>query len=299
MKPVIFFHASCADGQAAAYAAWTVFKDEAEYVAMKYDNVKTINDVDLLGNITERYVYILDFSFPLDVMNHIINVAEHTTWLDHHLTAFRMWCPNVIVGPTTAYNQSGPKFHIELDNARSGGLIACDYFHLPRTMLFKHIDDYDRWQFKLPGTKEFSKALWATAPWSFQQWDELNRGTADGGAAYHAMLATGAALLTEHNNQVARATDKSRVCMVAGAQGLAVNAPPNLTSDSGHLLAKQSGTYGMVYFIDHNLRAKCSLRSTGDYDVSVLAQRYGGGGHKNAAGFECSFDALEQILNSN
>jgi nanoRNase/pAp phosphatase (c-di-AMP/oligoRNAs hydrolase) len=28
-----------------------------------------------------------------------------------------------------------------------------------------------------------------------------------------------------------------------------------------------------------------SLRSIGDFDVSELAKRYGGGGHKNSAGF--------------
>ncbi|NIV11578.1 MAG: bifunctional oligoribonuclease/PAP phosphatase NrnA, partial [Aliifodinibius sp.] len=28
-----------------------------------------------------------------------------------------------------------------------------------------------------------------------------------------------------------------------------------------------------------------SLRSRGDFDVSALAERFGGGGHKNAAGF--------------
>ena len=29
-----------------------------------------------------------------------------------------------------------------------------------------------------------------------------------------------------------------------------------------------------------------SLRSKGDFDVSELAKRHGGGGHKNAAGFQ-------------
>jgi len=27
------------------------------------------------------------------------------------------------------------------------------------------------------------------------------------------------------------------------------------------------------------------LRSKGDFDVAAIAQRYGGGGHRNAAGF--------------
>ena len=35
---------------------------------------------------------------------------------------------------------------------------------------------------------------------------------------------------------------------------------------------------------DGSRRSKISLRSTGDDDVRVVAARFGGGGHKNAAG---------------
>ena len=31
-----------------------------------------------------------------------------------------------------------------------------------------------------------------------------------------------------------------------------------------------------------------SLRSIGDFDVSAIAKQHGGGGHKNAAGFQTS-----------
>ena len=41
--------------------------------------------------------------------------------------------------------------------------------------------------------------------------------------------------------------------------------------------------------------ANISLRSVGDYDVSAIAKTFGGGGHRNAAGFEVSFDRLKFI----
>lgn len=297
----IYYHAACADGHGAAYAAWTALGDEAEYVPVKYGQINSLDDVDLLGALTDRYVYVLDFSFPREVMEYIFKTAKYTVWLDHHLTAFKMWCPTLSVGLSTKHSELSEQYTIELDNAASGALIAWRYFNgqAPVPLLIKHIDDYDRWVFALPHTKEFSKALWAQAPWSLKQWNELCMTTSDGGAAYHALVATGAALLTEHNNQVKRATAKSRECRIYDAGGLAVNAPPNLTSDSGHALALQSGTYGLIYHIDHELKVKCSLRSTGDYDVSALAKVYGGGGHKNAAGFECSLEVLKSILISN
>lgn len=295
MKPVIFYHASCADGFGAAFAAWTRFTHYAEYVPIQYGTVKSLDDIDLLGEIKDRDIYILDFSFPRDVMVHLMAEAEHVTWLDHHKTAFEMWAPNIVITPSTLYSHEDARIFITLDNARSGAMIAWNFFNSePAPRLIQHIQDYDLWLFQMEGTKAFSKALWSVAPWTFEQWAAMS---AMNEHQYNAMYATGEALLREHNNQVQRATHNSRTIKLNGQAGLCVNAPPNLTSDSGHALAKQIGTFGMVYHIDHELRVKCSLRSTGDYDVSALAKLYGGGGHKNAAGFELSVQELIEILN--
>lgn len=295
MKPVIFYHASCADGYGAAFAAWKHFGDDAEYVAMQYGTVNTINDVDLLGEIKGRRVFILDFSFPREVMEHIFYNAEHTTWLDHHLTAFKMWAPLVTVEADTTFINTTADSHIVLDNARSGALIAWGHFHnTPVPLMIRHIDDYDRWQFKLDETKAFNKYLWSIAPWSFEKWDILCSGDA---STYGSAYDTGNALLAEHKRQVVSATKNAREVKLNGQTGLCVNAPPNLTSDSGHDLAARCGSFGLIYHIDHELRVKCSLRSTRDYDVSALAKLYGGGGHKNAAGFELNMQQLIEVLN--
>ena len=42
----------------------------------------------------------------------------------------------------------------------------------------------------------------------------------------------------------------------------------------------------MSYFKTNSGKYKYSLRSKGDFDVSIIAKAFGGGGHKNAAGFE-------------
>ena len=74
--------------------------------------------------------------------------------------------------------------------------------------------------------------------------------------------------------------------------GLAANCPPHLQSDVGHELANQSGTFGLLWSIDKDGQCKCSLRSNGDYDVSAIAKTFGGGGHRNAAGFTTSIQTL-------
>lgn len=305
MKPVIFYHGNCTDGFGAAFSAWKVFGNEAEYVPMHYNNVKSLTDFDLLGQIEGRDVFILDFSFPRPVMERIIGTANHTTWLDHHKTAFEEWTPDVPFSADSKYTATSKSFKIILDNSRSGARIAWDHFVGNELVpaLIMHIDDYDRWQFKNPGTKAFGRALRAKQPWTFEQWDTdflwIEHNT-----RYIDFSELGQTLLDDHDNRVQSAAKKSREATFHFANyletqiftGLAVNAGPDLASDLGHVLANKSGTFGMVYTINESMKVNVSLRSNGDYDVSAIAKRLGGGGHKNAAGCEISMEMLMSVM---
>jgi hypothetical protein len=49
--------------------------------------------------------------------------------------------------------------------------------------------------------------------------------------------------------------------------------------------ALRAAPFAMGWYQRGDGRYAYSLRSRGDFDVSELAKKYGGGGHKNAAGF--------------
>lgn len=325
MKPLVIYHASCADGFGAAFAAWLKLGDDAEYVPMQYgketDQFFTLEDgtFDSDLNILNREIFILDFSFPRWVMDGLFSNAKRVVWLDHHKTAFEMWCGEVY-GNDNREHWFDPHYgwnnqhHIHLNNYKSGAMLAWEYFH-PGTevpMLIKHIDDRDRWVFALEGTKELHAALW-TAPWNFLQWKELM--WSDLSPMYNA----GKAILRAHNQNVQSVVKgAARNCSIVpavigsvesykspwvwwndpehgdtcGANGLAANCPPHLQSDVGHELANQSGTFGLLWSIDKDGQCKCSLRSNGGYDVSAIAKAFGGGGHRNAAGFTTSIQTL-------
>jgi len=312
MKPLVLFHNSCADGFGAAFAAWLKLgesdsiEEGAEYVPMQYGTVPDIESWHMQYAISQREVYILDFSFPRQTMDYLFSVARRVTWLDHHKTAFEMWCGKAPELFFTMHKEQDDCKHIVLDDCKSGAMLAWEYFH-PGTevpMLIKHIDDRDRWQFKMEGTKELNAALWS-APWNFQQWKELNE------SDLVPMYKAGKAILRAHDQNVQSVVKGSaRECWIKapepidlpgsfldevtqGWQGLAANCPPHLTSDVGHELANQSGTFGLCWTLSQtDLVAKCSLRSNGDYDVSAIAKAFGGGGHRNAAGFEVPIQTL-------
>ena len=308
IKPLVIFHSSCADGFGAAFAAWLKLGDDAEYVPMQYGTVPDIESWHMQYAISQREVYILDFSFPRQTMDYLFSVARRVTWLDHHKTAFEMWCED---GERSLCEQSNGRDEVILDNNKSGAYLAWEHFH-PGTevpMFIKHIDDYDRWQFKIEGTKAFQKALWSITPWSFKQWQHewdstWGYGSGDGLEGLPCFIRDGNAILRAHDQNVQSVVKGSaRECLIAydnpdyydgpGLIGLAANCPPHLTSDVGHELANQSGTFGLCWTLSQtDLVAKCSLRSNAPYDVSAIAKSFGGGGHAQAAGFEVPITTL-------
>ena len=292
MKPLVIYHANCADGFGAAFTAWLKLGDKAEYVPMQY------GDTDTRLEYTGRELYILDFSFPREVMDHMFANAKRVVWLDHHKTAFEMWCED---GERNRCEQSNGRDEVLLDNNKSGAMLAWRHFHPGKEvpMLVKHIDDYDRWQFKLEDTKAFNKALWSFTPWTFEHWKGISKAllTVKGQDMFRA---EGLAVLRAHEQNVQAVVKGAVRTMrfpylgsdVNQKWGLAANCPPHLASDVGHSLATQSGTFGLLWYINKEGKCLCSLRSNGDYDVSVIAKAFGGGGHKNAAGFEVDVQAL-------
>jgi uncharacterized protein len=319
MKPLIIYHAHCMDGFGAAFAAWLHFGDGAEYLPMSYGDVNSDDEkIEFIRCIAHREIYILDFSFSRELTEMVINLAQKVIWLDHHRSAFEMWCPGEYNYYAT--NSESEKYYIKLDNNKSGVLLAWEYFnpYVDVPMLFKIIDDRDRWQFKLQDTKAICAAIFAQREWTFHQWlmDFLPIGVDNctemiGGATQYARLyLMGTAILKAEQSIIDGTLSGEAVyCAPTGITGpidvvaelpmpmigLAINTNV-LISDVGNELAKQSGTFGLVWHMKDHEIAKCSLRSIGDYDVSGLAKCFGGGGHKNAAGFEISVHKLLRWL---
>ena len=67
--------------------------------------------------------------------------------------------------------------------------------------------------------------------------------------------------------------------------GLAINANALFTSELGERLAEKCGSFALLWYVHSDGEVKCSLRSRGKVDVAAMAEKFGGGGHKNAAGF--------------
>ena len=140
----ILFHSldgvkHCFDGFAAAYCAWKVLGESAEYIPVIHDfPPPRINPGDM--------VYLLDFSYPRSLIEQIREVAEKVVILDHHKTA--------------ALQLLGIEGAI-FDMNKSGAVLAWEYWHpsQPAPALIKYISDRDQWIQQLPYTEEVNAAL--------------------------------------------------------------------------------------------------------------------------------------------
>ena len=148
--------------------------------------------------------------------------------------------------------------------------------------LIEHIQDRDLWRFALPGTREIQANVFSY-PYDFDVWDKLME------ADVETLRDDGAAIERKHHKDIAELVGVMKRRMVIGGFNVPVaNLPYTLANDAGHLMA-QGEPFAACYW-DIPTGRVFSLRSTAaGQDVSAIAKTYGGGGHRNAAGFQVSY----------
>ena len=284
-ETLVLYHGDCpsGDGFAAALAAWLALKDAASYVAVDYASTAPLPAVE------NKDVYVLDFHFEPDVLQTVCAHARSLTLLDHHKAA-----KDRLVGRTFQCACHAPA-RLLVDTSQSGCVLAWRHFHptLPLPALFKHIQDRDLWRWELPDSRAFLARL-DLEPKTFEAWSALLQ---QNQVQAHAFLQDGALLGRQRALDCERMAKNACAVNVNGVQGLMVNATHDWADDVGNLLAKQCNTFGLVWFITHDRRVKCSLRTLGQQvDANQMARPFGGSGHKGAAGFYLPASRLGALL---
>lgn len=262
-KTLVLYHGHCADGFGAAWAAWTALGDQAAYQPVQYGAPLP----DVAGYDT---LYCVDFSYPRAQILQWQVDHERVIVLDHHRTA-----------EAELAGLAGCTFDMD----KSGAMLAWEHFRGPQPApyLIRFVQDRDLWRWAMPHSREVSAALWSY-PMEFDVWSALALRL---DCAAGDVVSEGEAILRYMGQQVALICDQARHVEVDGHAVPMVNAT-NLWSEIGEELLRRypDAPYAATYYeTKHGLR-KWSLRSRGDFDVSAVAQRHGGGGHKAAAGYE-------------
>lgn len=256
-KRLVLYHAQCLDGFAAAWVAFQRFGPTAEYRAVQYGDA-TRPAVD------GRDVVVLDFAYPRAELLAMRERAASLLVLDHHATA-----KDDLVGLDFAV----------FDLERSGCTLAWDHFFPDRgrPWLLTYVEDKDLWRWKLPDSEAITAALQSYSR-SFKSWEKvLRRGV-------EAVAAEGRPILRYKNRLIETAASRFKMIELDGHRVPMVTSCV-LQSEIGGRLSKDHPFVAIVF--EWGDRRIWSLRSheKGGVNVAEIAQRHGGGGHPNAAGF--------------
>jgi oligoribonuclease NrnB/cAMP/cGMP phosphodiesterase (DHH superfamily) len=280
MKPICIYHAHCDDGFAAAWAVRHATGDLFEFYPGVYQQEPP--------DVTDRHVLFVDFSYKRPVLLEMAAKARSVVILDHHKTAaedladFREPAPfsSWKDGALTLLEGDAQPIAALFDMSRSGAGLAWDFFHAgqERPAFIDYIEDRDLWRKQKPGSDEFTIAL-RSYPQDFHVWDWLVQ------AGPAPLISDGRAIQRYYRLRVEELKRSAYQATIAGAPFWVSNAPYFAASEVAGELAEREHGFGACYFEVSQGRWQYSLRARGDFDVSEIARKFGGGGHKAAAGF--------------
>jgi hypothetical protein len=250
---------------------WRAWGGDGRFVPRGHDD-----SVDARRHAGELVVFV-DIAAANEDLRALAEADAKVIVLDHHASARDRFLSE----PGLAEELGAAGHHIHFDLEHSGAILGWNHFHPsePAPELLRYVEDQDLWSWKLPSSEEVNAAI-GSYPRDFDSWEQL-------AARPVAELAEeGAHILRANRIEVERSLQGAHPLRLGNERAEAVNSR-HLRAPIGHELAKRAGfgpAWGVVYRMQAS-RVDASIYSIGDLDVACVAQRYGGGGHRNAAGF--------------
>jgi len=286
MNTYVLFHESCNDGTGAKYACWRQFKDQAKYISVQYDRPFP-DDVVLDIN---THIYIVDFSYPRNILENIRQQVGSLTVIDHHESAMEDL-------------KDFPGVYFDMEH--SGAVLTWKYFNpgVEVPYVLQLVEDRDIWRYDLPESKALAEVLSSDAIYNkMETWDLLAHSQKYLEEALH----KGTILLQSKINKVNVFTKSSRpkytISNILGHPFIIYNTTEHISdlAEAFYTDPKIGVDCTASYFIDAGGDMIISFRSAKDSKVNLskLAKELGGGGHFHAAGCRIKFPESLKMLES-
>ena len=271
----VLYHKDCMDGQASAYVAYKKFGlEDTKYIPCTHGIPKE----DIIEPGDE--VYILDMYFPRELLLDWYDMAESITLLDHHETSDKL---------------IGDLHFAHIDKNECGATLSWNYFFPNEEMPFflMYVRDRDLWLWELEYSKAINSYIYLYSPSDydagtkkyFNSWKEIERMTDEATAR---VVDVGMEIEKFKDKLIDQAIDNAEFIDIGGYDVPVVYSGLLQSEIANDILRRdEEGDFPFAAVaVPHEDRMRYSLRSTDDrVDVSKIAEQYGGGGHRNAAGF--------------
>jgi len=271
-KIIVMYHGDCSDGFGAAWSAWKKLGDSAQYFPVEpgFPPPEGLKEKDA--------IYMLDFTYPEEYLKPILRANKRVVGVDHHKTNA------AVIGLASD--------HL-FDLNHSGAVLSWAYFHPKKSIprLLEYIEDVDLWRFKLKDTDSiFTYA--SIKKRDFEVWSSMAEDFEDPKTLL-GYKDKGDVIIKYRDNLVEGIIkENSELVELDGHKTYAVNASHSFASLLGERLFKKD-VHVVARWAYYDGHIHVSLRSDGTVDVSEIAEKFGGGGHKGSAGFrvalKCNF----------
>lgn len=264
---VILYHKDCFDGFGGAWAAYKKFGKKADYLGVEHQTQPP-------KELKNKEIYMVDFCYQnKKIMEELLKKNKKVVVIDHHISQKEF----VKISSEYVYNLK-----------HSGAILAWQYFHpqKPIPKLLRHIEDIDLWKFELAGTKELMMAL-DTRDFNFSAWNKVAKDF-ENSKKRKKYFEIGKILMKYRQKLINKLVSRADKTKIHNYSALAVNSPI-FQSEIGNALVNKGAAVSIIWS-QRNGKKRFSLRSNGKVDVSKIAQKFDGGGHKAAAGFSLNIN---------
>ena len=267
------------DGRGAAQVIAEAFhQTKFNFIEMDYQRRSSTESID----INTSMLIIVDYSIPVLEMASIMDKGIKIVWLDHHASVIKRINETSTV--LKKYIENGMLYAV-IDNGKSGALLAYDFgFEGTDDMLIKNIailiDDYDRWILQYKDSQYLNSFMFNTAAYypNSSVWKKLmsdreyfEQAIYAGKRFYDAQMEV---------NHTKYDMFHYAVEDFHGYRLGAIEAHGNSLLFDGH-----KDEYDLIATIRSLGNDEWAMTFYSDkVDVSKIAEMYGGGGHKGAAG---------------
>lgn len=267
---VVIYHGECSDGFGGAWAAWKKFGEMVDYVGAHHGDEPP-------AGLVGKDIYFIDFVYPKQLMESLKKENKRIVIIDHHKTAVEV------------LDLADEKL-FEINH--SGAVLSWWYFHPDKIIpsILRHIEARDIWRWEFDDSREIL-ASFDLLDRDFKVWDEAI-GEFDGNETKRKEFIVNGALLVRQWDNLCEDIMKEDIMEVEfeGYRTYSVNVSSVFSSDLGNLLSKKLPPLAITWHQGNDGNFRVSLRSDGTLDVAEIAKKYGGGGHRAAAGFRIMVD---------
>ena len=277
MTKVFVTHSPCKDGNTSAWAAYQIFP-KAEFLKESHGGYTTTETLLNREDIKDLDITYIDICPPREMLIALADIAGKVQVLDHH---------------KTAAEKCGDLPYVYIDQTKSGAGIAWEKIVLAAepergsSFLVELVQDADLWKWEIPDSSLYNHYL-ESQKFSFQAWDNIAK-LLETEAGKESILAVARSYDEFRKHIIGRMVTNRKIHWIyfnkSGVKMPAINTSI-FQSMIGNILCNRKGHQGGAVYYRGNGQYYFSLRSTDQGpDVSQIAQKYGGGGHRNAAGF--------------